>query len=444
MSSASVAFFSGDQSALELANFIGVAKGEQAETGAFFQSTKQLLSEEKYTEVLTKFANESAALLEATEKGRTPNLVVERWEKGEILSRAGSLWHVAADWQKLNTLLYVTADFESLYNLLIALIKDAQPEIVPKLVNSIIQPIVASGTDKAHLRLKVLSNLYNNLESNSPVRYDVFVAILNVAAEAGELDVLVPHLLSLDAWIAEWGVALNQRRALYLLISQKLEQSGEYTREAYEFLLKYLATFDNGDAKALQEAKDAAIRAVKEAFRIPAVLDFEDLFKLQAVQALKPSKLFDLLKIFLDESLKQYQEFVKANPGFVDEHGLSEEDNLTKMRLLSMASLAAANVQGEVGYDTIAQTLDVPEDEVEIWVINVIRAGLMDAKMNQLKRTVVVGRSVHRVFSETEWQQLNDKLNAWKANLKDVLQVISNAKLIAGSQGATIETVITA
>ncbi|KND03290.1 uncharacterized protein SPPG_02339 [Spizellomyces punctatus DAOM BR117] len=403
MSSASVAFFSGDQSALELANYIGVAKGEQAETGAFFQSTKQLLSEEKYTEVLTKFANESAALLEATEK-----------------------------------------DFEPLYNLLIALIKDAQPEIVPKLVNSIIQPIVASGTDKANLRLKVLSNLYNNLESNSPVRYDVFVAILNVAAETGELDVLVPHLLSLDAWIAEWGVALNQRRALYLLISQKLEQSGEYTREAYEFLLKYLATFDNGDAKSLQEAKDAAIRAVKEAFRIPTVLDFEDLFKLQAVQALKPSKLFDLLKIFLDESLKQYQEFVKANPGFIDEHGLSEEDNLTKMRLLSMASLAAANVQGEVAYDTIAQTLDVPEDEVEIWVINVIRAGLMDAKMNQLKRTVVVGRSVHRVFSETEWQQLNDKLNAWKANLKDVLQVISNAKLIAGSQGATIETVITA
>ncbi|KAI9100413.1 hypothetical protein DFS34DRAFT_614520 [Phlyctochytrium arcticum] len=402
MAATSVAFFSGNQSALELANYIGVAKGEPSENGPFSQQAQKLLANEQYLEVFTKFADESAVLLEADEK-----------------------------------------DFEGIYNLLIALIKDAQPEQNPQLLTKIINPIVASGSDKAALKLKVLSNLYNNLETNSPVRYDIFVAILKVAAQGGELDVVTPHLSSLDSWIAEWGISLNQRRAFYLLLSQKLEE-GEFTQQAFDYLLKYLSTFDNADAKALAEAKPHAIRAVKDAIRISTVLDFEDLFKLQAVQALKPNKLFDLLKIFLNESLQQYQAFVKANPKFIAEQGLSEEDNLNKMRLLSMVTLAADHVQGEVAYDTIATALDIPDDEVEIWVINVIRAGLMDAKMNQLKRTVVVGRTVHRVFSEAEWKQLSEKLNAWRNNIKDVLQVIANAKLIAGSQGATIETAINA
>ncbi|KAJ3187706.1 hypothetical protein HDU85_006099 [Gaertneriomyces sp. JEL0708] len=402
MASTSVAFFSGDQSALELANFIGRAKGE-ADKGPLYESVKALLSQEKYAEVLTRFADESKTLLSTEEK-----------------------------------------DFEPVYNLLIALIKDAQPEVVPKLVKSIIEPIEQTAAEKSQLKLKVLSNLYNILESNSAVRYDVYAAIWNVAAKSGDIDILVPQLTSLDTWIAEWGVALNQRRALYLLISQKLEETGEAKSEAYELLLKYLSTFDNADAKALGEAKEHATRAVKEAIKVPSVLNFEDLFRLQAVQALKPGKLFDLLKIFLEESLKQYEDFVKANPGFVEEQGLNHDDNITKMRLLSMATLGGQNLQGEISYDTISKCLNIPADEVEIWIIDVIRAGLMDGKMNQLKQTVSISRSVNRVFTEQQWGVLKQRLDEWKQNLKEVLRVVGNAKLLAGSQGVTVETTITA
>ncbi|KAJ3177850.1 hypothetical protein HDU85_005762 [Gaertneriomyces sp. JEL0708] len=402
MASTSVAFFSGDQSALELANFIGKAKGEP-ENGPLYESSKTLLSQEKYTEVLTRFADESKSLLSVNEK-----------------------------------------DFEPVYNLLIALIKDAQPEIVPKLITSIIAPIEQTAAEKSQLKLKVLSNLYNILESNCAVRYDVYAAIWNVAAKSGDIDILIPHLTSLDTWIAEWGVALNKRRALYLLISQKLEETGDAKSQAYELLLKYLSTFDNADDQALGEAKEVATRAVKEAIKVPSVLSFEDLFRLRAVQALKPSKIYDLLKIFLEESLKQYEEFVKANPGFVEEQGLNHGDNLTKMRLLSMATLAGQNLQSEISYDTIAASLNIPADEIEIWIIDVIRAGLMDGKMNQLKRTVSISRSVNRVFTEQQWVVLKDRLDEWKKSLQEVLRVVGNAKLLAGSQGVTIETTITA
>ncbi|KAJ3285724.1 hypothetical protein HK104_009360 [Borealophlyctis nickersoniae] len=420
MASSSKPFYYAEEQTAKLANLIGTLKGED-EGGPFSQPIKELFAAENYSEVLTRFAKESKVLLGLGEK-----------------------------------------EFEPVYNLLIAMTRDANPDAVATHVKSIIQPIVDSPAEKAQVKLRVLSNLYNNLEVNSPSRYEVFVAIVNVAAKNDELDALVPQLASLDALTAQWGASLNQKRSLYLLLSEKLEGSEEHKREAYEYRLRYLATFENADAAALKTTKEQATRAVREAIRIPEVLNFEDLFRLQAVQALKPSKLFDLLTIFMEHGLAQYRAFVKSNAGFVAKEGLSEEANVKKMRLLSMATLAGKNVQGEVPYEAIAKELEIPEDEVEIWVINgewhsaseicvvlllrvpkpfkkVIRAGLIDAKMNQLKKTVVVSRSTHRVFSDAQWQQLSDKLAAWRTNLKEVLQVIANAKLI-GAQGLSIET----
>ncbi|KAJ3145771.1 hypothetical protein HDU86_000638 [Geranomyces michiganensis] len=399
MPSTSVSFFSGNTSVKELASWLASAKGQDPQTGEFYTATTKLLDQENHGGVLTLFAKESGAILEAEEK-----------------------------------------DMEALYNLLIALINDAKPDEVPALVTTIVQPIVKSSAERAHSKLRILSNLYNSFDATNPVRYDIFVAIVTYAAQADEVEIVVPQLAAIDSWIAEWGVTADKSRALYLLISEKLGETENFKREAYEFLLKYLSTFD-GDAKAAAAAKDHALRAIMSAISIPTVLAFDELHKLAAVQALKSTKHFELLTIFLEGSLKQYQDFVKANPKFISENDLSEEDCQSKMRLLSFASLAASNVQGEVPYATIASALDVPVEDVEVWVINTIRAGLVDAKMNQLKQTVVISRSVHRVFTDAEWKTLQARLEAWRVNLKEVLTVVGNAKLMNGG-GATVEAVV--
>ncbi|KAJ3037402.1 hypothetical protein HDV00_001709 [Rhizophlyctis rosea] len=447
MAPSSVAFYSSDQF-LTLANLIGELKGEPKE-GPFYKSIKPLHDANKYTDVLSKFAKESGSLLAVNER-----------------------------------------DMESVYNLLIALIKDAPADQHAEIVTNIIQPIVDSPAERAQPKLKMLmvrsgrmvgsvefgqcrrgdgaingtgikveggcsgkgssaaeredgrnlSNLYNNLEATSPLRADVYSAIVNVAANNDELDALIPELSTLSASIAQWGIGLNQQRALYLLLSQKLEENEALKPTAYEYRLKHLQTYEQADAATLKQSTDQSIAAVRDAIRLPQVLNFEDLYTLKAVQALKPSKLFDLLSVFLDQDLKAYRKFVKENKGVVEKEGLGEEGCVEKMRLLTMASLASGSVGGEVGYDVIARELEVEEGEVEVWVIDVIRAGLIDAKMNQLKKTVVVSRSTHRVFTEAQWRQLSDKLASWKNNLKDVLQVIANAKLIAAAQeGGVVE-----
>lgn len=58
------------------------------------------------------------------------------------------------------------------------------------------------------------------------------------------------------------------------------------------------------------------------------------------------------------------------------------------MRLLSLASLA--NGQTEIAFSQIAKTLQIGENEVEIWIINGISDNLISGKMDQLKRIVYI------------------------------------------------------
>ncbi len=67
---------------------------------------------------------------------------------------------------------------------------------------------------------------------------------------------------------------------------------------------------------------------------------------------------------------------------------MDNEECSRKLRLLSLATLAAANQ--EVHYSVIAKSLQVPEDEVEVWVIMAIGESILEGKMDQLRKLVIV------------------------------------------------------
>lgn len=161
---------------------------------------------------------------------------------------------------------------------------------------------------------------------------------------------------------------------------------------------------------------------------------FEDLIQFKAIQQIKDSDEYKLLDLFLNGHLDTYEEFVKTHKGLITD----QEAGLRKIRLLSLASLGSENLARELSYAEISKALSISENDVEMWVIDVIRAGLVEAKLDQLNKTVIVHRSIYRVFGKEQWQQLSVRLNAWKDNLNEILTVIGNAKLIAGGslQGA--------
>ena len=58
------------------------------------------------------------------------------------------------------------------------------------------------------------------------------------------------------------------------------------------------------------------------------------------------------------------------------------------------------------------------EGGVERWVVKAIAGGLMKGKIDQVKKSVVVERSVVRKFGKEEWGRLRDTIGEWRNRVK--------------------------
>jgi translation initiation factor 3 subunit M len=63
-----------------------------------------------------------------------------------------------------------------------------------------------------------------------------------------------------------------------------------------------------------------------------------------------------------------------------------------------------------------------------MWVIDVIRAGLVEGKLSQLNQTFLIHRSTYRVFGDNQWREVASRLDMWRNSLVGVLQVIQAEK----------------
>jgi PCI domain len=79
------------------------------------------------------------------------------------------------------------------------------------------------------------------------------------------------------------------------------------------------------------------------------------------------SGVYELLRILSEDKLEAYMTFHKAHADVLAKHGIEHEDCVSNMRLLSLCSLASE--QQEVPYSVVSDTLKVPADDVEEWVL---------------------------------------------------------------------------
>ncbi|RCH84856.1 hypothetical protein CU098_004215, partial [Rhizopus stolonifer] len=310
-------------------------------------------------------------------------------------------------------------EVEGAFNLLIVIALGAPESILSSTVQSLIDTLTKTESNKTSLKQKILLNLYNALPGNSPLRYHAFVGLVEATTQADELESLYGQLEYVDAWAKQWGIDQQTQCNLYDYLSKVLLAAGQ-EKLALDFSLKKLDIVQENESASL--AKDIVNRAIA----MENFFAFEDLLQYTAIQKLKGTPEYDLLDIFLNGTLSTYQEFEKK-------YTLgNSESNTHKMRLLSLASLGSENLSRELSYAEIASTLQIDVDQVEMWVIDVIRAGLVEAKLDQLNKTVIVHRSIYRVFGKEQWNKLSTALSAWKENLNEILAVVGNAKLIAG------------
>ncbi len=133
--------------------------------------------------------------------------------------------------------------------------------------------------------------------------------------------------------------------------------------------------------------------------------------------------------------MHDYLAFHKDAADVLAAQKLSHDDCMAKMRLMSLAALGNESASGNLPYALIRETLQVPAEEVERWVVKAIGAKVLEAKMDQVREVVLITRCLHRVFSTQQWVDLRAKLRAWRDNVASVSATVATTRsgdLMAG------------
>jgi translation initiation factor 3 subunit M len=291
------------------------------------------------------------------------------------------------------------------------------------------KPIPSSPANGAGLALAILSTVFNTVSPSSDNRFHIFMAILQVIKSSLNFETLRPQLKKLDSWMEEWDIDEEQERKIYLELAEVASKSGD-SEASYDYLIRALRTISS-DESSSSEAQKLALRALNAALLHPTHFDFQDLTSLDSIQALRKSDPthFELLEIFTSEMLEDFNDFKDEHDGWIDEQDLDKDVLNRKMRLLTLTTLAAqSSTTRSLPYAHIAKALQIPSEEVELWVIDVIRAGLVEGKLSQLNQQFLIHRSTYRVFGDNQWKEVASRLSMWRTSLLGVLQVVRQEK----------------
>jgi len=334
----------------------------------------------------------------------------------------------------ISALVSLEEEAVSAVSLLAALLDRAKDVNSSKLVDDLADSVIQStATEETLKAVSLLATLYN-MRSDPLEKIGLLVKMISLAS-ARHPALLESSSSFLSRWMEasklssmldEWHVKPEDRRALY-----RAAASGTTSPLSEQmFTLLAVETYSKADidAEGLEFAKKAAIGAIRDPVSI--FVEQRKILSLPAIQALKEKSapLFDLLRVFQEGKLEDYQAFVKTNGGesILSQWELSPGECTRHIRILSLCSLAAEHE--EIPYKVVASTLQTESCDVEKWVIAAVSSGLLSAKMDQLQEQVIVERCVVRKFEMEQWKGLQCKLHLWKKNVGGILEAYKQSQ----------------
>lgn len=273
--------------------------------------------------------------------------------------------------------------------------------------------------------LQSLWRLFNNLDTASPLRYHVYYHLVQVAKQCDQVLEVFTGVEQLKSQFANCPPSAEQMQKLYRLLHDVTKDTN--LELSSKVMIELLGTYTADNACV---AREDAMKCIVTALADPNTFLLDPLLALKPVRFLEGDLIHDLLSIFVSEKLPAYIQFYEDHREFVNSQGLNHEQNMKKMRLLTFMQLAESNP--EMTFDTLTKELQISEDEVEPFVIEVLKTKLVRARLDQANRRVHISSTMHRTFGAPQWEQLRDLLQSWKENLsavRDGLAQVSAAQL---------------
>jgi len=304
-----------------------------------------------------------------------------------------------------------------------------------KVLPTLVQELSKDPTSHPDLKLRLLTVAFNL--ANGPLRFSFFVSLLKFALASGKAGALASQVSDVEAWIPSWNLKATELSELYLLLANIVQSTGK--KGPYQkYLLKYIKNLEKPESKSdktvYSGAKPHVIAAVVNAIRNrhrSALVQTDKLLNSVAVKTLTDDKdvapIIQLLRIFAGDSVQAYQKWAASNGDVITKHGLSLEDNLRKIRTLTICSLGLA--QEKIPLELLKDKLALPDTiAVESAVIDAVVSNLVGAKVDQEHELVVIQRVTQRSFDAGDWKSVSEKLSTWQSNVNQVLSTLHSAQ----------------
>lgn len=316
-------------------------------------------------------------------------------------------------WKECNEF-EVEVVFNSIINLVSIVPLDKVEILIVNLCEKLGKAIPGESKKNA-VRFKLLSNLFGGLDENSPYRYTVYVALVKLAGQSDLMHEVRPTIQEMRPKFAQWEITQTQLQNLLRLTYEGFYECKKY-EQATKVMIELLGTYTAVNAA---QAREDAHKCIVTCIADPNTYLLDHLLTLKPVKFLEGELIHDLLTIFVQGKLTQYLQFYNSHKDFLNSTGLSHEQNLQKMRLLTFMQMAETRT--EIDYETIHSEMQVEKDDVESFIIDVVRTKAVRCKIDQMSNKVIISSTTHRTFGKQQWQMLRERLEGMQRNLAVVL-----------------------
>ncbi|XP_057366342.1 eukaryotic translation initiation factor 3 subunit M-like [Daphnia carinata] len=304
---------------------------------------------------------------------------------------------------------------EGILNSIVSMVILLPNEKAEPIITTFCQKLAKPPSNKLGLIcLRVLSVLFHGLDPVSSTRYTVYHTLVKVAGQVEQIKSVFTDLDKMRAQLGPCKPNNEQMQKLLRILHEALLNSRE-SELASKVMVELLSTYTTENAS---QAREEAQRCIVASLADPNTFLLDHLLTLQPVKVLEGALLHDLLTVFVTEKLSAYLKFYEEKKDFVEGLGLKHEQNLRKMRILTFMQLAENSV--ELPFETLEKQLQLTEDQVEEFVLQVLKTKLVRARMDQLNKKVLVSSTMHRTFGKQHWQQLRELLTTWRTQLRQV------------------------
>ncbi|KAI8472176.1 MAG: hypothetical protein J3K34DRAFT_215264 [Monoraphidium minutum] len=232
-------------------------------------------------------------------------------------------------------------------------------------------------------------------------------------------------------WAQQWKLSGAMAHDLFLEAAQLLKVVGDRAchREYLRLATDALALVAAGDAAGLAAAKGTALQAVKDWIASPDNFTC-DFTELPAVAALDKdaaaAPFLALLRAMLAGDMAGYK--AAAGGAVLEGVPVAQDASLEKMRLMALLGVGSRAAGGAVALSEVQAALDIPEDQVQPWIITAIGRKLIEGKIDQVAGTLTATRCHRRAFGNREWGSLAQQLAGLSDSLSQVADMLASAE----------------